>query len=345
MTLVRPSAVVTLDGQRLTSAEGAVLRVRVRLGLGPAHDAVDIFCWPSSKLKSAAVGGQLSVSLGTVGGEKNVWTGEVTGVRLTPDAVALEGLAASIALSRTFTSQSFISVSVADIVQQMASAAGVTVDSASGDTSLSSYAVDDRRSAWAHINDLARLIGADVTVTDAGALKFVAPASSPGGAISSIGAGVVSSVASQLAALTGAGGASGLRHGANVIDWRAATVRPADALSVASYGSASESGSDKWHWIKRDPSAAGSGPVRVAYGAQSRDAATALSDAIAARAKRTKRRTQVVVVGDATLRPGQTTQIADIPGDAGGDLRILAVDHVLDGDSGWVSRVTLEVAA
>src|SRR6185503_13100198 len=166
MTLLRPSAVVTLDGKRLTSAEGAVMRTRVRLGMGPAHDAVEIFCWPSSKLKDAAVKGQLTVAIGPGGSETDVFTGEVTGVRLTPDGVALEGLASSIALSRTYTSQSFISLSIADIVQQLASAAGVTVEDASGDTTLSSYAVDDRRSAWAHLNDLARLVGADITVTE-----------------------------------------------------------------------------------------------------------------------------------------------------------------------------------
>ena len=98
MTLVRPSAVVTLDGRRLTSAEGAVLRARVRLGMGLAHDAAEIYCWPSSKLKDASVGATVSVALGDAGGEADVWTGEVTDVRLTPDGVALEGLASSIAL-------------------------------------------------------------------------------------------------------------------------------------------------------------------------------------------------------------------------------------------------------
>jgi hypothetical protein len=47
MTLLRPSAVLTLDGKRLTSAEGAVLRVRVRLGM-PANQGIECFCWPSS---------------------------------------------------------------------------------------------------------------------------------------------------------------------------------------------------------------------------------------------------------------------------------------------------------
>lgn len=336
MTLQRPSAVVTLDGKRLTSAEGALLRLRVRLGMGPAHDAVELFCWPSSKLGAASVGSAAVVALGTSGSEADVWTGEITGVRLTPDGISLEGLAGTVALSRTFVSQSFVSVSVADVVQQLASAAGVDVDEVSGDTSLSSYAVDNRRSAWAHINDLAALVGADVTVSESGALKFIAPAAS--GSAGALG-GAVAGASALL------GGGSGLRYGANLLEWRARTRALPGTLGVAAYGSGSESGSEKWHWLRSTVDAVGDGPVRLSPAAHTRDAATAMSDAIATRAKRAARRTDVLVVGDASIRPGQTTTISDIPGDAGGDLRVVAVEHLLDGDLGFVSRLTVEAAA
>lgn len=336
MTLLRPSAVVTLDGKRLTSAEGAVLRVRARLGMGPAHDEVECFCWPSSKLKSAAPGSTLAVALGGSGSEIDVFTGEITGVRLTPDGLALEGLANTIALSRTFVSQTFLDLSIADIVQQLASAASVDVDKVSGDTTLSAYAVDDRRSAWAYLNDLAQLVGADITVTEAGALKFVAPSASPAG--SAVGA-----AAGQAASLVG--GAKGLRYGANLVSWRATTLKEPETASVSAYGSGSESGSEKWHWIKRDPSAVGNGPARVIAAISTRDGASAMSDAFAARASRAKRRITALVVGDASLRPGQTTTIADIPGDAGGDLKILTVEHTLDGDAGLLTRLTVEPAS
>lgn len=338
MSLVRPSAIVTLDGRKLTSAEGAVLRICVRLGMGPAHDAVELFCWPSSKLAAGTVGSKATVALGPAGSEMDVWTGEVTCVRLTPDGVALEGLANSVALSRTFVSQSFISVSVADVVQQLASAAGVDVEDASGDTSLSAYAVDDRRSAWAHLNDLAHLVGADITVTEAGALKFVAPSSG------AAGAGGLGALADAASVLLG-GGSSGLRYGANLLEWRARTRDVPVTSGVAAYGAASESGSEKWHWIRHDVDAAGTGAVRISPAVRTRDGASALADALATRSKRAARRTNVTVVGDASLRPGQTIQIADIPGDAGGDLRIVAVDHTLDGDAGFLSRVTVEAAA
>lgn len=310
--------------------------MRVRLGLGPAHDDVECFCWPSSKLKSAAPGSTLAVALGAAGSETDVFTGEVTGVRLTPDGLALEALAKSIALSRTFVSQTFLDLSVADIVQQLASAASVDVDSASGDTTLSAYAVDDRRSAWAYVNDLAELVGADVTVTETGALKFVAPSSGPGG---SIGGAVAGAAASLL------GGAKGLRFGANVVGWRATSLKAPETASVAAYGSGSESGSEKWHWIRRDPSGVGSGPARVVAALSTRDGASAMSDALAGRAARAKRRTTAVVVGDATLRAGQTTTIADIPNDPGGDLKILMAEHTLDGDAGLLTRLTVEAAS
>lgn len=338
MTLTRPSAVVTLDGQRLTSAEGAIARVRVHLGLGPAHDLVECFCWPSSKLKGAKPGGTLTVALGPTDGETDVFTGEVSDVRLAPDGVLIEGLAATIALSRSYISQSFLDLSIADIVQQICSTAGVGVDDASGDTVLSAYAIDDRRSAWDHIVDLALLAGADVVATVGGKLKFAAPAASGGG-----GGGLGGALADAASLLLG-GGSTGLRFGASAIDWRAATRSAPDAATVAAYGSGSESGSEKWHWIRHDQDAVGSGRARVAAAAFTRDAASAFADMLALRAKRAARRSIVTVTGDASLRPGQVTQVSDLPGDAGGDLRVVAALHTLDIASGFRTRLTLEPA-
>ncbi len=337
MTLTRPSAVVTLDGQRLTSAEGAVARVRVHLGLGPAHDLVEVFCWPTSKLTKAAPGGTLTVALGATGDEKDLLVGEVSDVRLAPDGVVIEGLAATIALSRSYVSQSFLDLSIADIVTQLANAGGVDVADVSGDTALSAYAVDDRRPVWDHINDLAQLAGADVVATESGALKFAAPAASGGG-------GGLPGALTDAASLLLGGSSNGLRFGANVIDWRAGTRTAPEPASVAAYGSGSESGSDKWHWIRHDQDAVGAGRARVAAAASTRDAASAIADTLALRARRAARRTTVTVTGDATLRPGQVTQVSNLPGDAGGDLRIVAAVHTLDSDSGFRTRLTLEPA-
>jgi hypothetical protein len=78
---------------------------------------------------------------------------------------------------------------------------------------------------------------------------------------------------------------------------------------------------------------------------RTRDGASALADALAARAARAKRRTVVAVVGDATLRPGQATTITDLPGDPGGDLRIIAVEHTLSSETGLITSLTVEPAS
>ena len=140
-------------------------------------------------------------------------------------------------------------------------------------------------------------------------------------------------------------GSKGLRYGANVLAWRATTHVAPETGAVAAYGSASGSGNEKWHWLQSDLSAAGKGPTRVAFGLSTRDGASTAADAFAARAKRATRRTTVDVVGDATLRPGQTTQISGLPGDAGGDLRIIAAEHVLDSEAGLITRLTVELAS
>ena len=100
MSLLRPNAQVTLAGRSLSSAEGAVQSVRVDLGLNGAHDGVRLTLWPDSKLASAAPGDLISVALGDAGSEVDVMGGEVLAVRSRPDGVVIEGVSATIALSR-----------------------------------------------------------------------------------------------------------------------------------------------------------------------------------------------------------------------------------------------------
>ena len=118
---------------------------------------------------------------------------------------------------------------------------------------------------------------------------------------------------------------------------------------VAAYGSGSESGQrevaldsarpercGQWPGASSMPPSAcarrGDRDVRCAQ------AASALHDA--------KRRTTALVVDETpSLRAGQTTTIADIPGDAGGDLKILMAEHTLDGDAGLLTRLTVEAAS
>lgn len=315
MSLSRPSAKVTLGGQAFSAAEAALVRLRVSLGLSGAHDAAELTLWPSSKLKDAATGDELSISLGEADGEEAVWSGEVTQVLAGPDALVVDGLAATVALSRARKSQSYVSQSVGDIVRDLASE--MDVDEVQGDLQLDAYSLDDRRSVWSHLLDLAALTGADVGCSAEGGLRF-APFQS------------------------GAPDAT-LRYGADVLSWQAGP-RPAPPVpAVVASGAASDQGAEKWHWLTRDP-ASGSTAARVVAAFRTKDAADQLNQALADRAGRAALRGQVTVVGRADVRPGWRVEIQDLPTGDLGTLRVLAVEHVLDARFGFTTALTVESA-
>ncbi|MFP2934917.1 hypothetical protein ACLESO_59405, partial [Pyxidicoccus sp. 3LG] len=163
--------VLTLSGRDFTAARPRSCASRVHLGLAGTHDAVELTLWPASKLAEAAPGDTLAVALGNVDDEEAVWTGEVTNVLAGPDGTLVEGLAATVALSRARRSQTYVSQSVGDIVRDLAS--DVDVDEVEGSLQLEAYSVDDRRSLWAHLLELATLTGADVGASAEGGLRFV----------------------------------------------------------------------------------------------------------------------------------------------------------------------------
>ncbi|HVE86640.1 MAG TPA: hypothetical protein VND93_27470 [Myxococcales bacterium] len=315
MSLSRPNAVLTVGGQDYSAAEAALVRLRLYLGLSGSHDAAELTLWPSTKLKDAAAGDTLEISLGETDGEEAVFTGEVTEVLAGADAVVLEGLAATVALSRSRKSQSYLSQSVADIVKDLAS--DIDVDEVQGDLQLDAYAVDDRRSLWSHVLDLAALTGADVGCSAEGGLRF-----SP---------------------FQGGSADVSLRYGADVLSWHAGPRAAPAVPTVIASGAASDAGAEKWHWLTRDP-ASGSTSARVVAAFRTRDAADQLNQALADRAGRAALRGQVTLVGRTDVRPGARVEIQDLPTGDLGTLRVLAVEHVLDARAGFTTALTVESA-
>ena len=319
MTLSRPRASVSIDGRTLTSAEGALARLRVSLGFGPAHDAVELALWPSSRFAAAGAGAAMSVALGEAGSEVDVWTGTVADVRAAADGVVIDGLATTAALATARVSHTFLDQSVADVIEGLVQEQSMAIDEVAGDAKLSAYSVDTRRSVWAHVLDLAALAGADVSATAGGRLRVVPPR-------------------------TGTADAT-LRFGADVLAWSGGASAPATAATVAASGAASEAGSDKWHWLLREPTAAGSGPVGVVAALHTRDAAESMAKALTARASRSSVGARLRVVGAPAIRPGDLLEVADLPSGDLGVLRVLSVEHRLDGARGFVTALTAEGAA
>jgi hypothetical protein len=308
MTLSRPAARIEVDGQSWTTAEGAVVRVRVVATTGAAHDRAEIVCWPDSDLASTAPGAAMTVSIGEPDDETAVWTGELVGRSDGPDGVTLEGLASTIQLSRTRVSRSFQEQTVADIVRDLA--ADIDIDQVEADLQLNAYHVDDRRTVWDHIVELAELAGGELGWAAEGGLRLVPPR-------------------------TGTPDVT-LRHGADLLAWRVGPAAERPPAAVAAHGAGSEAGT--WHWIRRDVGA-GEDPLRVVGGFATRDAADQLTESLAQRSRDGGRRGVIAVVGRPGIRPGDRVELESLPGEDPGVLRVRSVDHRLDTWSGFVTAL------
>lgn len=314
MSLSRPNARIAIDGLELGADEAALLRLRIDLGVNGAHDQVSLQLWPRSKFADAAAGASMAISLGQRDSEEAVWSGEVSARRLLPQSVVIEGLAATVALSRTAKSQSYLNQSVADIVRDLAGDAAI--DQVEGELKLNAYHVDNRRPVWSHLKALARLVGADLGSAADGGLRFV-PA-----------AGALSPVT--------------LRYGAELLDWNLASCAAPQAAEVAAYGSASEAGEQRWHWLSHDPVGAGAAATRVPAALATRDAAQAVGEASRQRAARAALGGELLIQGHAALRPGEAVELSGLPGGDPGVLRVRAVRHSFDATSGFLTRLTVE---
>jgi hypothetical protein len=315
MTLSRPSAIVTLANRRLTAAEAGLLSLRVVLTRG-THDTAEIILWPQTKFASAQPGDTVNVQLGLRGEEEDVWSGIVTGVERNSHALIVTGQANTVALSRERKSQTYVGQTVADVVRDLASS--IDVDTVDAPAELSYYAVDHRRTIWGHLLDLARLSGSEITCSAAGALRFLPERALPS--------------------------STRFRFGAELLSWRVGAAAVGTPPIFASHGSASEAGSEKWHWINPDPtSGAGGGQVVGAFHARS--LAEALSTAVETRFTRAGVVGQVELVGQAALRVGDVFSLSDLESGDPGSLRALAVTHTVDGAHGFRTVARVEGAA
>jgi hypothetical protein len=311
MSLGRPNALITIDGRSLTAAEAALVRLRIQMASG-VHDAAELTFWPGSKFAGTAPGAEISIALGNTGDEEDVWAGEVAAADASAEAVHLDAIGVTAALSRERKSQTYVSQTVADIVRDLAGS--VSVDEAESSLTLAAYSVDTRRTAWAHLRDLAQLVGADLASAPDGGLRFVPVREGP-------------------AKVT-------LRHGAELLAWSLTHARTLEAETVAAYGAGSEEGAARWHWLRNDPAGSGgTGAIVAAF--RTKDGADALTEALAARAARAGVRGQLWIVGDPTIRVADLVEVKDAPTGDPGVLRVLSVRHELDSLAGF--RTTLAV--
>jgi hypothetical protein len=321
MALKRPEAALTLDGNRLTAAQAALGGLTVEVAVGAGHDRFRAALGTLSPFVDVDAGASAVVELGYGDNLETVLTGTVTAVERRPWGLVVEGLAATLSLSRAFLGKSYVSQSVGDIVTDLVGGATGNVGDVSAPLQLAAYHVNERRSVWSHLCALARLAGCELSADGEGALNFRPPK-------------------------RGAADHS-LRHGAELVAW---DVGPRDAtrteVSVVPFGAASEQGSDHWHVLLREPDGGPpSDETLVPPALRDRDAAQTFQQAI--RDARTRRATggEALLTGDATVRAGDVVTLDDLPGGDGAPLRVTAATHQLGGKCGFHTHLLVEGVA
>jgi phage protein D len=306
-----PIARVVIDGRPLTSAEAAIGRVDIRLALGGEHDSARVQLWLRSKAASLAPDAPVSIALGEKDDLVDVWAGKVSHVTTGDRHVLIDGLAHTAQLSRTRVTKTWQEQTVADIVRDLAT--DVDMDEIDASLSLPWFAVDTRRTVWAHLRDLAHLIGADLAASASGAVRFVPARTS--GAVHS------------------------LRFGAQLMRWNIGALQTAEPPALRAYGAASEAGSQQWHWLLGDAGdAVGTTPGAI----RTKDAADAATRARRDRASRRGQRGTALATGSPAVRPGDVVTLDQVPGAASSGYRVTRVLHQLDGRAGFTTSLRME---
>ncbi|GGJ02355.1 hypothetical protein [Neoroseomonas lacus] len=303
----RPNAVLTLDGRSFTAAEAGLVELEMETALGELGE-LRLLLWPGSKLADATPGARLELALGATDSEAAVFTGVVEHVARTATTVMVDALEPTVALHRAFLSRAYLNQTVAAIVRDLAGP--VSVAEADSDLELGQYGVENRRSVWWHLRDLAMLAGCDLAAAVDGGLVFRP---------------------------RGRGDAHGFRYGADLLGFTDGQSVEATAPAQAAHGSASSAGTDRWHWVNADPLGPASEPARIRGAIASEAAADAATEAARARAAARAKCGRIALWGRPELRPGDGVDLQDMPGGEGGLLgaATAAVAGLGGGAPGW----------
>jgi len=305
----RPVTHVTIAARRLSGAEAGLTGLSISLGRF-SHDHSRLVLWPSSKFAAAGIGSEMKIELGVEDDEKVVWTGKVSAVYFTPEAMVIEGLAPTAALTGERKSQTYVNQSAADVVRDLASS--VVIDDVDTTLQLDYYAVDSGRSVWGHLTDLAGLAGAEITISPSGGLRFVEVREVPA--------------------------SKKFSYGVNLLDWQLRSGNAGVPAVYAVHGAASEAGKEKWHWISEQST----GPATVVGAFQSQASADALNDAASAQAEQSVVRGRLRLIGANDLRAGDVFKLENLPGGSPGDLRARSVTHHFSGTRGFWTDVAVQ---
>ncbi|MFN8073814.1 MAG: phage baseplate assembly protein V [Kineosporiaceae bacterium] len=318
-----PVVTVSAAGAPLASAAALALRaVRVRReASAPAACELE-FADPPEDLRALAVGRDVVVGLDSA--TDALFTGDVVAVEhgYGPDGVhrvRVRCQDAAARLRERSTLRAFVDVSVADLVRELADAAGLRVEGDAGSVGgRRERLLTDGRSDLDLLTGITRRAGLWWQVDAGGGVLRVFGADGSGATASTErGAGLLEAAFDVTSV--------GVRPGRRVVGWDPVTGLVADA-SASAPGAAAD--------------APGDAAVRGGFVTAGADAAEGLARALAGDDAARARSVRAVLVGDPALAPGARLQVGGVAADVAGEYLLLSAEHVVDGAGGYTTTVS-----
>lgn len=264
---------------------------------------------------------QIELGYADDGGLTQVMSGVVDAVEPTLTTTRIVGFSAA-PLLRTFVDQTYESKTAGEIVSDLASQAGVDVETADDGIDFPAYVVDGRRSVQYHMLDLAAMCGFDLYITPEGKIVFQKFAN-----------GNTVHV---------------LEYAKHILDLDLRQLPPL-AEEVTSWGESPGSGhgDNAWAWLTKDFSglkgASGSGSPTLLFeepALRTTDAAATAAGAVETVIRRRKIRGQVLIPGDPSAKLGDAIRLKGLPDSSlDGTYQVRAVTHRMTKVRGFTTAV------
>jgi phage protein D len=332
MALLKPAYKLTIGDKVVDTTEepqaSTVVDLTVSLDLDTPADSFRLALGNVGSFRPAR-DDETNIELGYAdnGGLTLAMTGKIATVEPNLTTTRVIGYTAADALLRTFIEQTYENRAAGAIVRDLADKAGVDVATAEDGIDFPAYVVDGRRSAHAHMQDLAELCGFDLYINPDGELvfeKFI-----NGKRVH------VFEFAKHIVALD-------------------VLRTPPRAGRVEAWGESptGSEGDDAWAWLTRDFSGsrgiAGSGDLFLLErpALRTRDAARTAANAVLTNIQRRTLRGQVVTIGRPEIKLGDAIRLSQMPdASLNGNYQVRSVTHRITKLGGFTTTVGFRAIA
>lgn len=355
--MLKPSYALTIGA--LSSASdntvGGPLRLRLLRDMAVAADAAQIVLADRAGVN---LHDEVSVQLGHDGENEEVLRGTV--VALQPDLLGVQVtvLGPMQRLLELRTAAWYDNQSAGAIARDLIDQAGLEAGLVDEGPTLPRYAVDKRRSGYAHLRQLAERLGYELYAKRDGKICFHglgdgAGLDAAGGGL--LGAAAGAAVGAAVGALLG-GGSEGYQYGQHLLGGRAQRQAPAwGRVVVGGESPMSGQGDGTAHWLTTDDGdyqgeAKGDSDapalLLIDPAARTKDIADRFAAGTLAAGQRGAHQVTIRVLGRPEVDLGDTIQIGGVPEElinASGYIR--ALHHYFDAEHGFVTDVRIVVGA